>query len=170
MIEIRVHGEHELTRMALGIANGPDYLRENLGRAVRRAAQPVLRDVKRAIEINPIRGFRKPGGRRYRGPSTSKGLRRAIAAVVKADVNVGTLNPRARFVVHTGRLGRRRRLPELIESGKVWRHPVLGNRHAWVGSQGKPWFEVTVTRHRPTFSRNLDQATDRTARQIERRG
>lgn len=168
MIRVTVHGEGDLIQQARRLVNGPDYLRDNLGRAVRRAARPILRDVKRAIATNPIRGFRTPAKRRYRGPSTPKGLRASIAAVVDLDLNTGSLSPRAQFVVHSGRLGKKKRLPELIESGKPWRHPIMGKRGRWAGSQGKPWFEVTVRKGLPQFERRLDEACNRTARQIER--
>lgn len=169
MIRIRVHGEDGLIRMAHASADGPDHLRDNLGRAVRKAAQPVLREVKRAIATNPIRGFATPSRRRYRGPSTPKNLRKTIASVVDLDLNVGSLSPRAQFVVHTGRLGKgKARVAELIESGKVWRHPILGKRGRWAGSQGKPWFEKTVRKNLPLFERRLDEAVRRTARAIER--
>lgn len=168
MIRVRVHGEQQLIAMAHSLNGGRDELRDELGRAVRRAAHPVLRHVKRAITANPIQGFRTPSRRRFRGPSTPKGLRRAIAAVVDMDLSVGTLSPRAQFVVHTSRLGSRRRLPELIESGDRWRHPVMGKRSRWAASKGKPWFAVTIRRGLPQFEKALDQATRRTARAIER--
>jgi hypothetical protein len=167
MIRVQVTGERGLINMARSVGEGPDHLREHLGRAVRRAAQPTLRDVKRAIGTNPIRGF-PAGRRRYRGPNTAKGLRRSIAAVVELDLDVGSLSPRAQFVVRTARLGKKRRLPELIESGKRWRHPIMGNRSAWASSQGKPWFETTVTRSRPLFERRTNEAVERVARAIDR--
>lgn len=169
MISVSIHGEDELRRMARGVADGPDHLRANLARAVRRAAQPVLRDMKKAIATNRIVGFRT-GGRPYRGPNTRKGLRASIAAVVEAEIDVGSLNPQAKFVVHSGRLGAKHRLPELIESGKVWRHPILGNRRGWAGSRGKPWFKVTYEKGLPKFSQRIDEAVARTARAIEGNG
>lgn len=169
MIRVSVHGEDGVQRMARAAADGPDHLRENLGTAVRRAGRPVLRDAKRAIETNPIKGFRT-GGRRYRGPHTPKGLRKAIAGVVDLHLNVGSLHPRATFTVFSYRLGERRRLPELIESGRVWRHPIMGRRGrgSWAGQIGKPWFAKTVERGRPLFERRVNEAVDRTARAIER--
>lgn len=165
MIRVQVYGEDQLLRVARNVEDGPDHLRTNMGRAVRSAAQPVIRDMKRAIATNPIVGFRK-GGRPYRGPSTPKGLRVSIAAVTDLDLNVGSLSPRAQFVVHTGRLGKKRRLPDLIESGERWRHPIMGRRGGWAGSRGKPWFEVSYRKGLPLFSRRLDEAVARTARAI----
>lgn len=167
MIRVRVSGEQGLIANARRLGEGEEYLRDNLGRAVRRAARPVLRDVKRAIATNPIRGFRTPAKRRYRGPSAPKGLRASIAAVVDLDLSTGSLSPRAQFVVHSGRLGRKRRLPELIESGNRWRHPIMGKRGRWAASQGKPWFERTVRKGLPQFERRLDEAVNRVSRQLE---
>lgn len=167
MIRVTVHGEEGLIANARRLDQGENYLRDNLGRAVRRAARPVLRDVKRAIQTTPIRGFRTPAKRRYRGPSAPKGLRAAIASVVDLDLSTGSLSPRAQFVVHTGRLGKRRRLPELIESGKPWRHPIMGRRGRWAGSQGRPWFERTVKRGLPQFEQRLEEAVNRVSRQLE---
>lgn len=167
MITARVSGEEGLRRMARAVADGPDHLRENLGVAVRRATRPTLRDAKRAIQTNRIVGYRT-GGRRYRGPHSPKGLRQAIANAVAAEVNVGTLSPRVRFVVRTHQLGDRRKLPEYIESGRRWRHPILGNRRAWAQQSGQPWFAKAVTKNLPLFEQRLNEAVTRTARAIER--
>jgi hypothetical protein len=167
MITVRVSGEAGLRRMARAVADGPDHIRDNLGVAVRRATRPTLRDAKRAIQTNRVVGYRA-GGRRYRGPNTPKGLRQAIANAVDAEVNVGTLNPRVRFVVRTYQLGDRRKLPEYIESGDRWRHPILGNRKAWASQSGKPWFEKSVQKNLPLFERRVNEAVNRAARAIER--
>jgi hypothetical protein len=90
-----------------------------------------------------------------------------MAAAVDLDLNVGSLSPRAQFVVHTARVGAGR-VPEYIEQGVVWRHPIMGNRSAWAASQGKPWFEPTIERSRPLFERRIAEALDRTARAIAR--
>lgn len=166
MFRVQITGEHAVRNMARSIADGPDHLRQHLGRAIRNAAQPTLRAVKRAAETDRIRGFRT-GGRPYRGPSTPKFLRRRIAAAVHLDLSVGSLSPRAQFTVRTAQVGAGR-VPEYIEAGVRWRHPVMGNRHAWASSQGEPFFEKTVQRHRPLFERRTNEAVERVARAIER--
>lgn len=167
MIVGRVSGEDGVRRMARAVAEGPDHLRDNLGTAVRRATRPTLRDAKRAIQTNRIVGY-PAGGRKYRGPDGPKGLRQAIANAVDAEVHVGTLNPRVRFVVRTYELGDRRKLPEYIDSGKRWRHPIMGNRRAWASQSGRPWFERSIERNRPLFEQRINEAVTRTARAIER--
>ncbi len=166
MFRVRISGEHGLNNMARAVADGPDHLRQHLARAVRNAAQPTLRAVKRAAETDRIRGYRT-GGKPYAGPSVPKGLRRRIAAAVHLDLSVGSLSPRAQFTVRTAQVGAGR-VPEYIEAGVRWRHPVMGNRRAWASSQGEPFFEKTVERHRPLFERRVNEAVERTARAIER--
>jgi hypothetical protein len=166
MFRVQITGEQAIGNMARSVAEGPDHLRQHLGRAIRSAAQPTLRAAKRAAETNRIRGFRT-GGRPYRGPSTPKGLRRRIAAAIHLDLNVGSLSPRAQFTVRTAQVGAGR-VPEYIEQGVRWRHPIMGNRSAWASSQGEPFFERTVERHQPLFARRTNEAVERVARAIER--
>ncbi len=166
MFRVQLNGENNIRNMARAVANGPDHLRRQYDRTLRNAAQKTLRDVKRAAATVPVRGF-PAGKRKYRGPSTPKALRARIAAAVKLDLNTGTLSPRAQYLVLTRLVGAGR-VPEYIESGRPWRHPIMGNRRAWAVSQGKPWFEVTVTRNRPTWERAVNLAVTRTARAIER--
>lgn len=166
MIRIQVTGEQGLINMARAVDDGPNHLREQLGRAVQRAARATLRDVKRAAQTNRIRGYRR-GGKPYVGPSTPKNLRARIAAAVGLDLDVGSLSPRAQFTISTAQIGAGR-VPEYIEAGVIWRHPVMGNRHAWAASKGEPFFEKNVERNRPLFERRLEEATDRVARAIER--
>lgn len=166
MFRVQITGEHNVRNMARAVADGPDHMRANLARAMRSAAQPTLRAVKQAIQTNRIRGYRT-GGRRYRGPSTPKRLRARIAAAIHLDLDVGSLSPRAQFTVRTSAVGAGR-VPEYIESGRRWRHPIMGNREAWASSQGEPYFERTVQRHQPLFARRTNEAVERTARAIAR--
>lgn len=167
MIRVQVTGEDRIARMARAVATGPDELRLQYDRSVRRAGQRTLREVKQAARRIQIRGFRS-GKRRYTGPSEPKRLRQRIADAVELDLNTGTLSPRAQYKVNTRQVGAGR-VPEYIEKGTRWRHPIMGNRRAWATSQGRPWFEVTIRRSMTRFERDVEQAIERTARAIERR-
>lgn len=166
MFRFQVLGEQRLISMARAVDDGPNHLREQLGRAVQRAARATLRDVKRAAQTNRIRGYRT-GGRPYVGPSAPKGLRARLAAAVHLDLDVGSLSPRAQFMMRSRQVGAGL-VPEYIEAGVIWRHPIMGNRHAWAASKGEPFFEKNVERNRPLFERRLEEATERVARAIER--
>jgi hypothetical protein len=169
VFRIQVRGEERLIRMARAIEEGPDHLREHLGQSVRKAAQPTLRDVKKAAETNKIRGYpnARRSGRAYGGPDGEGGLRIRLAAAVRLDLDVGTLSPRAQFMINTAAVGAGR-VPEYIEAGVIWRHPIMGNRKAWAASKGEPFFEKNVERNRPLFERRLSEATERVARAIDR--
>lgn len=168
MFRVQITGEHALRNMARSVADGPDHLRQHLGRAIVRAARPTLRDVKHAAATNPIRGFpnSRRSGRAYRGPDGPGGIRDRLAAAVHLDLDVGSLSPRAQFTVRTAQVGAGR-VPEYIEQGVVWRHPIMGNRKAWASSQGKPFFERNVEKNRPLFERRTNEAVERVARAIE---
>lgn len=164
MFRVQVSGEDRIRRMAEAVADGPDELRHQYDRSIRRAGRDTLREVKRAAARVPIRGY--PAGRKkYRGPSTPKGLRARIAAAVKLDLSTGTLSPRAQFVVLTAQVGAGR-VPEYIESGKRWRHPIMGNRNVWVGQSGQDvWFD-TMRPHLRRFRRAVQSVMDDTAKKI----
>lgn len=169
MFRVQIIGEDNVIQMARAIAEGPDHLRENYARAMRSASQPTLRAVKRAAATNRIRGFpnARRSGRAYRGPDGPGGIRARLAAAVHLDLDVGSLSPRAQFTVRTAMVGAGR-VPEYIEQGVRWRHPIMGNRSAWASSKGEPFFEKNVERHRPLFERRTNEAVERTARAIER--
>lgn len=167
MFRVQVYGEDRIIRMGRAVASGPDELRLQYARSVTRAGQRTLREVKQAARRIQVVGFRA-GKRRYTGPSVPKRLRQRIAAAVQLDLHTGTLSPRAQFVVRTAQVGAGR-VPEHIEAGRRWRHPIMGNRKAWASSQGKPWFERTIVQAMPRFERDVEQAVERTARAIDRR-
>lgn len=168
MFRVQITGERGLINMARSVAEGPDHLREHLGRAVSRAARPTLRDIKHAAATNPIRGFptSRRTGHAYRGPSGPGGLRARLAAAVHLDLDVGSLSPRAQFTVRTAQVGAGR-VPEYIEAGVRWRHPIMGHRYQWAASQGRPFFARNVERNRPLFERRTNEAVERVARAID---
>ena len=176
MLRIQFHGAGEIRQMARRLEEAPDHLRQNLARSLRNAAQPTLRDMKRNIETNPIRGFRTGSRHRFARPSSPKGLRRRIAAATEMRLNVGSDNPSAVFTVYESRLGSAHRLPTHIERGTIWRHPIMGKfhvssrgkfvRHGWAGEQGKPWFRPAFEKNLPLFRRRVDEAVARTERQL----
>ena len=73
-----------------------------------------------------------------------------------------------RFVVRTDRLGDARRLPFYLDSGKRWRHPIMGKRGRWASSSGKPWFRKEITSDLKRFEAECERAIDRTVARIGR--
>lgn len=119
----------------------------SLQRDLRKAAQPMVRAMQSAIvnvgmttevRTGTAVGIRGSGG----------GLRAAIAGAVRVrPTSVGAI-----VDVDTGSLGDRENLPALIDGQGRWRHPVLGNRNAWVTQWANPtgWFTKTALRHGAT--------------------
>jgi hypothetical protein len=83
-------------------------------------------------------------------------------------VKTGTSAPTLRFVVRTDRLGNARNMPRLLDSGRVFRHPVMGNVHVWAGQKGQPWFRRTVVRDMSKMRAGARTAIDRTVAKIKR--
>jgi hypothetical protein len=86
--------------------------------------------------------------------------------VTELEVSTSAGDPRVRFIVRAGRLGNARNLPWHLDSGKVFRHPIMGNRRAWAGQSGKPWFYNEIKKDIRVFERECDTAIARTIEKI----
>lgn len=118
----------------------PRQVQRDLAKAARpmqRAMQRAILDVSMTVEVRDgsAVGLAGSGG----------GLRAAIAGAVR----VHTTATGALIDVETGALGDRQNLPALIDGQGRWRHPVLGNRRAWVTQWANPtgWFTKTAVSH-----------------------
>ncbi|WP_236241165.1 hypothetical protein [Streptomyces sp. CC228A] len=136
-------------------AGGP-RLRQNLARRIRRAAEPLHRDLQQSI-----RSVQLPGpGRRVRGGSspTTRPLRATIAGAVRISVRSGAA-PGARVWLDRSRLPTDlRNMPYVIEEGRV-RHPVFGNRRRWVTQWARPtgWWSKTVQAGMPRMRAEVER-------------
>ena len=117
----------------------------SLQRDLRKAAKPMQRAMQQAI-VDVTMTTQVKNGTAVGLPSTSGGgLRAAIAGAVQIRAtSIGAL-----IDVNTGSLGNRENLPALIDGQGRWRHPVLGNRRAWVSQWANPtgWFTKTAVSH-----------------------
>ncbi|MFJ9895238.1 hypothetical protein ACIQPR_18175 [Streptomyces sp. NPDC091280] len=132
----------ELSRK-LRAAGGP-RLRANTARRIRRAAEPLQKDLQQAIRTVELPG----SGRKGRGgPSpTRRPLRATLAGAVRISVRSGA-SPGARvWLDHS-------RLPDDITAGVAariddgrLRHPTFGNRKRWANQWARPsgWWSKTV--------------------------
>ena len=127
------------------LRGGGQSIPRDLQRDLRKAARPMQRAMQRAIiDVSMTTEVRT--GTAVGLPSTSGGgLRAAIAGAVRIrPTSVGAI-----IDVDTASLGDRQNLPALIDGQGRWRHPVLGNRYAWVTQWASPtgWFTQTAVRH-----------------------
>ncbi|MFB7597261.1 hypothetical protein [Streptomyces sp. NPDC056160] len=144
----------ELSRR-LRTAGGP-RLRQNTARRIRRAAEPLQRDLQRAIRTVQLPG---PGRTVRGGPSpTARPLRATLAGAVRISVRQGA-SPGARVWVDRGRLPEDlRNMPWVIENGRV-RHPVFGNRRRWATQWARPtgWWSRTVQAGTPRMRAEVER-------------
>lgn len=138
-------------------AGGP-RLRQNFSRRIRRAAEPLHRDLQQAIRTQPIVSEgRKSGGRG--GPSpTTRPLRATLAGGIRISVRSGA-NPGARIWIDKTLLpADLRNMPWVINDGRV-RHPVFGNRSRWATQWARPpgWWTKTVANGTPRMQAEVQR-------------
>jgi hypothetical protein len=169
VLSLTVKGERELRQVAAALRRGKGTLRQELTKAFRTAGDTTLRRVKRNIETMQIRGRRK-GGRAFRENRAGNNLRRRISRVTELDISTSATDPRVRFEVHNERLAdiKAQRVPWHLDTGKAFRHPIMGNRSAWAASVGKPWFYDEIKKDRAIFEAECQDAIDRTIDRIQK--
>jgi hypothetical protein len=116
-----------------------------------------------------IKGYRTTAKTRFTAVMPGTGIRQRIARVTEYEVRTGSVGPVVRFIVRTDRLGDARNLPYHLDSGKTFRHPIMGYRGRWAANSGKPWFYNEIKKDRDTFlTVEADKAIDRTVAKLEK--
>lgn len=140
-------------------------LGREMRRSIRTAARPVVQDMKSEIggnmmnaqgrAIDPSRAFSGGGG----GGITAKMVR---------SVRIQISSGRVRIYVASSVMGSAMRVPAYIDAGQSWRHPVMGNRNAWVTQTGSAtgWFTDTSRRHFPQIKREVQNTLDDIAAKV----
>jgi hypothetical protein len=165
-ISLTVKGADDLRRVSNALKHGQGTLRKELTKAFRDAGKQTLERVKNNARTMGIRGRRK-GGRPFTDHMPGTNIRARIARVTELEVSSGGGDPRVKFIVRSERLGSARSLPAYFDSGVTFRHPIMGNRQAWAGQSGEPWFYKEIKRDLDVFERKCEDAIDRTIQQIE---
>lgn len=170
MLDVRIKGANDLRHMAdlLRKADRED-LGRGLGKAIRRAAEPTLRDVRESAKNIKTTGIRKPGARRpFVRVMPAKGTRAKIAESVTARVSVFAEDPRVQFRTGRGLPPELAAMPRKFDQPGTFRHPVMGNREVWVSQRGDPWFWEPIKDNLKTFRAEIDRALDETRQMLER--
>ncbi|MFB6950176.1 hypothetical protein ACFCXP_11150 [Streptomyces niveus] len=166
---VQIHGTGQLLTLSrrLRTAGGP-RLQQNMARRIRRAAEPLHRDLRSTIARLPLRSTGRGAGKRG-GPSpTQRPFRATLAGAVRISVRSGSA-PGARVFID-GAL-----LPPDISAGVLYqldagrlRHPVFGNRRRWANQTTAPgWWGRTVNRHTPRMRAEVARVLDDVRRQLE---
>jgi hypothetical protein len=172
-----ISGGRKLRDVALALRKaGATDLRRELTAALKRAPEPVVKDLKAAVEKVPVVGFPAAMGAARRNRSftmrtPAKNLRVTIARVIESQVTTSGSSPKLTIRVNAARLPASiQSLPRYLDASnrKGWRHPVMGNRQVWVNQQGKKWWWPTIEPHLKNIRAEVDTALDHVREQIER--
>lgn len=167
---IRISGQEKFAILAAEM-RGPAQkaMRVALNKQLRVAVAPAVQEAKTAVRSLRIKSTRG-GGRRQRMTKHGRhrGLRASIATGIRVKVGYGG-RPSIVIVVTPNLPADQQKLPRDTNRPGGWRHPVFGNRHAWVQQFGTNWFEPAILKHRNTIVTELTKALDDTARQIASR-
>lgn len=136
-------------------------LGRKMRRRVREAAQPVIADMRSEIGGNSMTAH-GTGVHAYDGPEGAGGITAKMQRIVRIRISAGKVRI---YVPAAGSIGM---IAASIDAGKAWRHPVMGNRNAWVSQTGSAsgWFTDTGVKHFPQIREKVRDALDETAREI----
>lgn len=133
-------------------------LRRQLSSELRKSLEPVVNEVISALMSMGTSGLTHDG----------PGLREATAKQIKAGTRLSGRS--------TGAFIKAKRTPDLrgftfggrrLNRRGGWRHPVYGNREAWVFQQGVPgFFDDTIAGHKDEYIDVIRQVMDDTAAKI----
>lgn len=160
---VRILGTGQLLelRRRLHAAGGP-RLQQNFARRIRRAAEPLHRDLQQRARTLHIAGLRsrqsRPGVSAPGRGGNNRPLRAAMADAIRISVRGGS-NPGARVWIDRSRLPADfRTAPEKTNDGN-WRHPVFGNRHTWARQISRPvnWWGKTLSKHEPRMRAEVER-------------
>lgn len=167
MLTLTVKGSRQLQDLARDLRRGKGTLRSELTQAFKRAGNDTLQRVKQNMLTMPMQGY-SVGGPKFTARMPGTGIRRRIARVTELDVRTGVVGPTVRFEVRTDRLGNAAQLPWHLDSGRRFRHPIMGRRSRWASQSGKPWFRKEIKSDLEQFRAECDEAIARTVANLEK--
>lgn len=169
MRSVQILGTGQLIELSrrLRTAGGP-RLRANTARRVRRAAEPLHRDLQRAIRTQPLVSEGRKAGKRG-GPSpTTRPFRAMLAGGIRISVRSGA-TPGARVWMDFSRLEPGARgVPAQIDAGRL-RHPVFGNKKRWANQWARPpgWWTKTVADGTPRMRAEIQRVLGDVRRDLQ---
>jgi len=169
VLSLTIKGEAQLRDLARDLRRGKGTLRSELTKAFKTAGAQTLKQVKSNMTSMQIKGYKTGRNPAFTAKRPGAGIRARIAAVTEYEVRTGSVGPVVRFVVQSARLGNAQSLPWHLDTGKKFRHPIMGNRSSWAANSGTPWFYDEIKKDRDTFlTDECDKAIARTVQNIEK--
>lgn len=165
---VRILGTGQLITLSrrLRSAGGP-RLRANFARRVRRAAEPLQRNMREAILTMPLQAEARrtrPGG----SSPTNRPFRQMLAGGVRLSVRT-TGNPGARVWIDRSRIEPKARnvLNQIDNTGRL-RHPVFGNKRRWVNQRAPAdWWGRQVREATPRMQAEIERILGDVRRDLE---
>lgn len=165
---VQITGTGQLLTLSRRLrAAGGTRLQQNFARRIRRAAEPLHRDLQQAVRTMNLR----PESRSTRrgGPSpTSRSFRQMLAGGVRLSVRTGG-SPGARVWVDRSRLEPKavNVLNQIDSTGRL-RHPVFGNRRRWANQRAEAgWWSRRVRAGTPRMTAEVARIVDDVRRDLE---
>lgn len=154
-LQLRIENGEALRRLARDFRRLEDgkELRKRLRRELKDAGDRIVKAEQRAVRRLPSKGQSARAGRRSLRASTARATQLRIRTSGRRAGAVVWVNPRR---MPAGQ----QNLPAYMEGVRPfqrWRHPVFGDRDAWVTQAPKPWFYRAARPH----ERDAEQAAAR---------
>lgn len=135
-------------------------LRRDLLREIRGVARPLVPDLQSAVRALPD----------VSPAAAEPSLREAVASQVTVGARLSGRSTGVKVTVGTKKDPRGFRFAgRKLNRRGGWKHPVFGNREAWVTQTGREWFEPTILRRRDEVTRAVMDAVEAMARRIAAR-
>lgn len=171
---VQILGTGQLVTLSrrMRAAGGP-RLRQNMTRRIRRAAEPLHKDLQKAVQTLPLQSEgrkRNRDGRMPRGgPSpTTRPFRQMLAGSVRLSVRTAG-SPGARIWIDRSRIEPKARnvLNQINSTGRL-RHPVFGNRRRWANQRSQAgWWSRRVQAGTPRMRAEVERVLRDVRRDLE---
>lgn len=149
-MEYRVISGEDFRLVANALRAVDASLPGNLRKELRQAVRPLVARAKAKVRALPTHGVKHTG------------LRRRVAAGV--GVRVSTSRTPGITITTSMRDPSEAAIPRGMDSRVGWRHPVFGNRDAWVTQHtGGSWFRETFADGREEIQRDVRDVLERAA-------
>jgi hypothetical protein len=172
----------EFRRAVEKLRTGPKHVRSAMNKAIKEATAPAERELKAAVLAIDSQGVKGGGStqriRHLQGRSAAgiarlpkhTGLRKNIARGVTRKITYRGFSTGVRIrAAGTYLPDDQRVLIGKTNSGKNFRHPVMGDTERWVDQSFSPpgWFDKTMKKYGPEAIRKIDAAARDALRKLQ---
>ncbi|MEU0991931.1 hypothetical protein [Streptomyces sp. NPDC005953] len=151
--QVQITGTGQLVELSRRLkAAGGARLKANFARRIRKAAEPLHRDLQQTLRGLPITSQPRKAGNRGGASPTTRPLRATIAQAIRISVRTSSSFGARVWVDKDALPADLRNMASTINTGRI-RHPVFGNRRRWAQQNATPlWWDKTVRTHTPRMT------------------